>query len=83
MNQIPQLIKLYNPLQSDFSIQMDYNNDQHPITFTIHAGEIESFDKPIAEHMRDHLAKRIAQEIRGKGTWEDAYQKALEQIKVS
>lgn len=75
-------IKLYNPLKSDFSVKMDYNNDRNPITFTIHAGEIESYDESVAEHIKDHLAKRIAQEIRGNGTWEDAYEKALRQIEV-
>lgn len=73
-------VKLRNPQMSDFSVPMDANNNGIPVLFTIHAGEIESFDEPVAIHIKDHLAKRIAQETRGNGTYEDAYEKAVKEI---
>lgn len=77
-------IRLYNPLSEDFSVQYDINNDGKPPLFTIFAKEIASFPKPVADHIKDHLAKRLAQEIRGeKGNYELAYKEAEKQIEVN
>ena len=73
-------VKIRNPLMSNFSVPMDANNNGIPILFTIHAGEIESFPEPVAIHIKDHLAKKIAQETRGNGTYEDAYNNAIKEI---
>lgn len=75
-------IKLYNPLTEDFSMPYDLNEDGVPITFTLHAGEIESFPTPVAEHLKKHLANKIAFTTKGNGGWEAAYDKAVKKIEV-
>lgn len=75
-----QQIKLFNPLEHDFTITVDINEDGNPPSFTIHAGEAEYFPKPVAVQMRKHLADRIAQMKRKNGTWEDALNNAYKEI---
>lgn len=80
MNQKYPLKKIYNPLNRYFTVKYDINNDGNPVAFTIYPEESGKFPLPVANHMMDHLAKVIGQRDRGQGTWEDAYQKALDQI---
>lgn len=75
-------VKLYNPLAEDFSIPYDINEDGMPITFTLHAGEIEPFPAPVAEHIKKHLANKIAFTTKGSRGWEEAYDKAIKKIEV-
>ena len=52
-------IHVFNPLNEDFSVQYDVNNDRNPVTFTIKAKEVAKFDPIIAKHLKKHLANRI------------------------
>lgn len=72
--------KLYNPTSKDFTVSYDIKGDGQPQQFTIHSEEMESFDEPVAEHIKKHLAHQIAVSIKGKGTYEDAYKKAKRMI---
>lgn len=74
------LKKLYNPLSRDFTVTYDIHETGEPVAFTIHAEEIESFEEPVALHIAGHLAYELAQQIRGRGTFEDAKARALEMI---
>jgi hypothetical protein len=73
-------MKIYNPLNENFTTTYDTNGDGNPLRYTLHAQEIESFDDPIAKHLAHHLAHKIAQKNHGKGTYEMAYEKAYKQI---
>ena len=78
MNQL----KLSNPTSNNFTITYDINGDGNPQSFTLHAGETESFPKPVVLNMRKHLGHQIAQTLRGKGVYEDAIKKAYALIDV-
>lgn len=73
-------MKIYNPLNENFTTTYDINGDGNPISFTLHAQEIESFETPVALHLAHHLAHQIAQKTHGKGTYEAAFEKAYKQI---
>ena len=73
-------VKIFNPLSKDFSVTYDIKGDGDPVLYIIHAGEAETFEKPVADHIKDHLAKHIAQIKRGNGTYEDAYNAAVKEI---
>lgn len=75
-------IRLYNPLPENFSITYDTNGDGNPLTYIFHAQEIEEFEPEVAEHIRNHLGYKIAMKNKGKGTFEIAYEKALQQINL-
>lgn len=77
------LVKLYNPLGEDFHTQYDTNGNRNPIHYTLHAQEIESFEEPVAVHIKNTLAHQIARELQGKGGYEVAFEKAKKMIEVS
>jgi hypothetical protein len=64
----------------DFTTTYDINEDGRALSFTIHALEAEEFDKPVAEHLKNHLANQIAYQTRGSGSFEAAKDKAIEKI---
>jgi hypothetical protein len=54
---------LYNPTKEDFTTTFaDENNN--PVEYTLHAGEIETFPKYLADHIAKKLAKKI---VNGRG----------------
>lgn len=50
---------IFNPLNSDFSVEYDINGDSHPETFTANAMAISYFDEGVWEHVRKHLVDHI------------------------
>lgn len=72
--------KLYNPLSEDFTLKYDINGDGNPVTYTLHAGEIEEFPLSVAENIAKHLAHKITETTKGKGTYEAAFDKAVKLI---
>lgn len=81
MKDYPQ-VRIYNPLTTDFSTTYDINDTGTPERYTLHAGEIESFPKPVAEHIIKHLGYQIAVARRGQGTYDLAFEKARKLIAV-
>lgn len=75
---------LNNPLHEDFTVTYDTNGDGNPLPYTLRADEMEAFEDPVYEHIKKHLAYKVAQELfRDKGTFEDAEKKALKLIEVN
>ncbi len=52
-------VYIFNPLNEDFDVKYDINNDRNPVTFTIKAKETASYEKVIADHFKQALAVRI------------------------
>lgn len=52
-------IYVFNPLNEDFSVKYDVNNDKNPVSFTIIAKETAKFDKHVVKHLKKHLADRM------------------------
>lgn len=72
---------LYNPLTEDFTVT--YRDDNNtPIPYTIHAGEIETFPKYLADHIEKHLAQKLVFDRGMKPNYEDAFKKAVLDIQV-
>jgi hypothetical protein len=76
-------IKLYNPTSEDFHIKHDTNGDRNPQSYILHAEEIEAFEEPVAEHIKNSLAHKIAPTIQGKGGYDVAFAKAIKMIEVT
>ena len=57
-------VALFNPLNEDFSVQYDIDENFNPKTYTIHGKSIEYFDPPIARNITQALIDRILH-IRG------------------
>lgn len=76
-------LAIYNPDTEDFTRTYDINENGQPVSFTIHAGEIEKFPKVIAEHLKKHLAKHLTNK-RGwaKSNYEDKHNEMLSLIEV-
>ncbi|HEX9060847.1 MAG TPA: hypothetical protein VF941_11765 [Clostridia bacterium] len=72
--------KIYNPTNENFSVKYDINGDGQSQTFTIHAGEIEAYEDIVADHIAKHLAHKITEKTKGKGSYEDAFDKAIKLI---
>lgn len=79
----PKLIKIFNPLGEDFKTTYDINGDRRPLSFTLHAQEIEAFEEPVALHIKEQLSYRIARDIQGKGGYEVALEKARRMVEVN
>lgn len=76
-------IKLYNPTSEDFHIKHDTNGDRHPQAYCLHAQEIEAFEEPVAIHIKNALAYKIAMSIKSpKESYESALEKALALMEI-
>lgn len=77
-------VYIYNPLDDDFVTTYDINEDALPITFTIPSKQVASFVPIVADHIKNHLAKKIVG-VRGTEhtNYEDAYKKALTELEVN
>lgn len=76
-NRTPKAI--YNPLYEDFSCNYATDNNP-PITYTIHALEIETFPTYLADHIAKHLAQHVLG-VRGIQTnYDDDFKKAIDEI---
>lgn len=51
---------ILNPSSHDFTITYDINEDNDPVSYTIHALQHEEFPEVIADHIAEHLATEIA-----------------------
>lgn len=72
---------IFNPSSQDFSITYDINNDSNPVEFTIEALQYKEFPEVVANHIADHLAKKIAFEEGWKGSnYDDKYKSVLARI---
>ncbi|MHC4269153.1 MAG: hypothetical protein ACYSWS_03425 [Planctomycetota bacterium] len=52
-------VLVFNPLNEDFTVKYDINNDRNPVAFTIKAKEVSEFNKIVADHLKKHLANRL------------------------
>lgn len=77
-------VAIYNPDIEDFTRTYDINGTGEPVAFTIHAGEVEKFPRPVAEHLKKHLAKHITFK-RGwqKSNFEAVHAEVLKEIEVN
>lgn len=80
MKQQYPLKKIFNPLSKDFAIKYDINEDGNPPTFILHAGEIESFPEPVADHIVKHLAYEYVHVYGRKPNFDVAYEEAKKMI---
>jgi len=67
---------IYNPDKSDFTITW---NDE---PYTIHAGEIETYPKWLADHIAKHLCKKLIGERGIKVNYEVDYAEMMKQIQT-
>lgn len=76
-NRTPKYI--HNPLYEDFSCTYA-TDDGPPITYTLHAQDIEKFPTYLANHIAKHLAQHIVG-VRGvKTNYDDDFKAALKEI---
>lgn len=68
---------LYNPSKEDFTVTWD----NQPVK-TLHAGEIETYPKWLADHVAKHLCKKIIGERGIKVNYEVDYQEMMQQIQT-
>ena len=54
------LIRIYNPLIKDFSV--NYNDGVESKLYTVRAGEIETFNSNVGKHITKHLVDFIINE---------------------
>lgn len=78
-----ELIPVYNPTTEDFNITYDINNDNLPVSYTLPARQIGYFEPIIADHIANHLAKKVAAINEFKPNPELAFQNAITQILVA
>lgn len=80
--QKPKTRVLLNPLMEDFTC---YWNKRGVKTkkFTIHAGEKQEFEEPMATHIKKHLANRVM-DVNGikRGNWELTLEEINEEIEI-
>lgn len=76
------LKNIFNPLSTDFTTTYDIHGTGEPVSYTIHAGELEGFPAPVADHIAKHLAHEYVNVHGRKPNYDVAYQKALKIINV-
>lgn len=78
------MVKLFNPSLTDtFTTTYDINEDGNPLTYSIEPLDIKAFPAPVAEHILNHLAYKIAKERTKSGTnYEIERAKAIKEIQV-
>lgn len=76
-------VPLFNPDNEDFTVTYDINEDGKPLSYTIHAGEIASFEPIIADHVRKHLVNRIVMKRGIKTNYEDDFKKVNKELDVT
>ncbi len=69
-------VSLYNPDKEDFTIT--WAGEPH----TIHAGEIETYPKWLADHMAKHLCKKLIGDRGIKVNYEADYEKIMKEIQT-
>lgn len=67
---------IYNPDKSDFTIAWN----EEP--YTIHAGEIETYPKWLADHIAKHLCKHLVMQRGIRVNYEEDYKEMMKQIVV-
>lgn len=72
---------IFNPHKDDFSITYDINGDSNPVEYTIQALSSGEFPEVVADHITEHLAKKIAfEEGWKKSNFEDKFKEVTERI---
>lgn len=68
---------IYNPDKSDFTIA--WNEEPH----TIHAGEIETYPKWLADHIAKHLCNHLVMKRGIRVNYDEDYKEMMAQIIVN
>jgi hypothetical protein len=75
-------VRVYNPLNDDFTVMFDVTGKSNPVEFRVPAREVETFEKKVADHVKKHLINELINRKGSKPNAEVAKERYMNEISI-